>query len=101
MQWNTEALRQCAVFAEIRASGGDSARARSCPKLADSIRHAVAEGCLEEYSSAPRPATGDLLLREQAQSTPTTACRRPFASARARGAYRPVKRSLTSSSVRP
>ena len=58
VQWNTEALKRCAVFAEIRASGGDSARARSCPKLADSIRHAVAEGCLEEYSSAPPPGDG-------------------------------------------
>jgi len=58
VQWNTEAARKCAFFNEIRAEGGSSARARSCPRLADSIRHAVAEGCLEEYSSAPAPGDG-------------------------------------------
>jgi hypothetical protein len=58
VQWNTEATLRCAYFAEIRQSGGDSARARSCPKLADSIKHAVAEGCLEEISSAPSPGDG-------------------------------------------
>ena len=58
VQWNTEALQRCAYFSEIRQSGGDSARARSCPKLADSIKHAVAEGCLEEVSSAPSPGDG-------------------------------------------
>jgi hypothetical protein len=58
VQWTTEASQRCAYFAEIRQSGGDSARARSCPKLADSIKHAVAEGCLEEVSSAPSPGDG-------------------------------------------
>jgi hypothetical protein len=58
VQWNTEAAQRCAHFAEIRESGGDPARARSCPRLADSIKHAVAEGCLEEYSSAPSPGDG-------------------------------------------
>lgn len=58
VQWNSEAARKCAHFNEIRAEGGNSARARSCPRLADSIRHAVAEGCLEEYSSAPAPGDG-------------------------------------------
>jgi len=58
VQWNTEASQRCAYFAEIRQSGGESARARSCPKLADSIKHAVAEGCLEEVSSAPSPGDG-------------------------------------------
>ncbi len=58
VQWNTEALDRCAYFAEIRAAGGSSARVRSCPKMADSIRHAVAEGCWEEYSSAPAPGDG-------------------------------------------
>jgi hypothetical protein len=58
VQWNSEASQRCAYFAEIRASGGDSARTRSCPKLADSIKHAVAEGCLEEASSAPAPGDG-------------------------------------------
>jgi hypothetical protein len=58
VQWTTEASRRCAYFTEIRQAGGDSARARSCPKLADSIKHAVAEGCLEEASSAPSPGDG-------------------------------------------
>jgi hypothetical protein len=58
VQWNAEASRRCAYFTEIRQSGGESARARSCPKLTDSIKHAVAEGCLEEMSSAPSPGDG-------------------------------------------
>jgi hypothetical protein len=58
VQWDTTASQRCAFFAEIRESGGDPARTRTCPKLADSIRHAVAEGCLEETSSAPSPGDG-------------------------------------------
>ena len=58
VQWNTIASGRCAYFAEIRAEGGNSARVPSCPRLGDSIRHAVAEGCLEEYSSAPAPGDG-------------------------------------------
>ena len=58
VQWNSEASQRCAVFAELRASGGDSARTRSCPKLADSIEHAIAEGCLEAVSTAPPPGDG-------------------------------------------
>ncbi|MBS1692060.1 MAG: hypothetical protein JST91_07560 [Actinobacteria bacterium] len=58
VQWNSEATQRCAVFAELRATGGASSRARTCPKLADSIKHAIAEGCLEEYSSAPPPGDG-------------------------------------------
>ena len=58
VQWSTESQQRCAYFTEIRASGGSSARAPSCPKLSDSIAHAVAEGCLEEYSSAPSPGDG-------------------------------------------
>jgi hypothetical protein len=58
VQWNSAAVQRCAYFTEIRQSGGDSARARSCPRLADSIKHAVAEGCLEEISSAPAPGDG-------------------------------------------
>jgi hypothetical protein len=58
VQWNGEASRRCAYFAEVRAGGGSSAREPSCPRLGDSIRHAVAEGCLEEYSSAPPPGDG-------------------------------------------
>lgn len=48
VQWNTEAWRRCAHFTEVRESGGDTARIRSCPKLADSIEHAVAEGYLDD-----------------------------------------------------
>ena len=48
VQWNTEASQRCAYFAKVRQSGGDTARTRSCPKLSDSIEHAVAEGYLEE-----------------------------------------------------
>jgi hypothetical protein len=58
VQWNSEATQRCAFFAELRESGGEPARARSCPKLADSIKHAVAEGVLEEASSAPSPGDG-------------------------------------------
>jgi hypothetical protein len=58
VQWSSEASRRCAYFSEIRESGGEPARSRSCPKLADSIKHAVAEGCLEEASSAPPPGDG-------------------------------------------
>ena len=58
VQWNSEASQRCAYFAEIRRSGGESARTRTCPKLADSIKHAVAEGCLEEIPSDPSPGDG-------------------------------------------
>jgi hypothetical protein len=58
VQWSAEATRRCAYFADIRESGGDPAREKSCPKLAGSIKHAVAEGCLEERSSAPPPGDG-------------------------------------------
>jgi hypothetical protein len=47
VQWDTEASQRCAYFAEIRACGGDTARTRSCPRLGDSIEHAVAEGYLD------------------------------------------------------
>ena len=58
VQWNSAASQRCAYFAEIRADGGSSSRARSCPRLGDSIKHAVAEGCLEAVSSAPSPGDG-------------------------------------------
>lgn len=58
VQWNTTASTRCAYFAEVRADGGSSARVPSCPRLSDSIKHAVSEGCLEEYSSAPAPGDG-------------------------------------------
>ena len=58
VQWSSEATRRCATFADLRAQGGDSSRCKSCPRLADSIRHAVAEGCLEEESTAPSPGDG-------------------------------------------
>ena len=47
VQWNSEASQRCAHFAEVRASGGDTARTRTCPRLSDSIEHAVAEGYLD------------------------------------------------------
>ncbi|MDT5145937.1 MAG: hypothetical protein QOC58_582 [Mycobacterium sp.] len=46
VQWSSEASHRCAYFAEIRESGGDPARTRACPRLGDSIEHAVAEGIL-------------------------------------------------------
>ena len=58
VQWNADAAKRCAYFTEVRAAGGDSARIPSCPRLGDSIQHAVAEGCLEEYSSARSPGDG-------------------------------------------
>ena len=58
VQWNSAATARCATFAEVRAGGGDSSRSRSCPRLTDSINHAIAEGCLEAVSSAPSPGDG-------------------------------------------
>jgi hypothetical protein len=58
VQWNTDASQRCAYFAELRASGEDSARTRACPRLTDSIEHAVAEGCLEAVSTAPPAGDG-------------------------------------------
>jgi hypothetical protein len=46
VQWNADASRRCAHFTEVRESGGDPARTKSCPRLSDSIEHAVAEGYL-------------------------------------------------------
>ena len=46
VQWNTQAVHGCAYFREVRASGGDSARVKTCPKLASSIDHAAAQGRL-------------------------------------------------------
>ena len=48
VQWNGQATQRCAHFAEVRASGGDTARTKSCPRLGDSIEHAVAEGYLQD-----------------------------------------------------
>jgi hypothetical protein len=58
VQWNSDATRRCAYFTEVRESGGDTARSRACPRLADSIRHAIAEGVLEPVSSGPSPGDG-------------------------------------------
>ena len=58
VQWNTEASQRCAYFAELRASGEETARTRACPKLADSIEHAVAEACLEATSTASPAGDG-------------------------------------------
>lgn len=58
VQWSSEATARCAFFSDIRAQGGEPSRSRSCPRMSDSIKHAVAEGCLEEFSSAPSPGDG-------------------------------------------
>lgn len=58
VQWNSEASQRCAYFAEVRESGGTAARSRSCPKLGDSIEHAIAEGILDAVSTAPPPGDG-------------------------------------------
>jgi hypothetical protein len=58
VQWNSQASGRCATFEEIRLSGGDSSRSRSCPRLSDSIKHAIAEGCLDEVATAPSPGDG-------------------------------------------
>lgn len=58
VQWNADASQRCPHFAELRARGSHSARTKSCPKLADSIEHAVAEGCLDAESTAPPPGDG-------------------------------------------
>jgi hypothetical protein len=58
VQWDSSATERCAYFSEIRAGGGEPSRSRSCPKMSDSIKHAVAEGCLEEFSTAPSPGDG-------------------------------------------
>jgi hypothetical protein len=58
VQWNSDAAKRCAYFAEVRESGGQTARSPSCPRLADSIAHAIAEGILEPISSAPSPGDG-------------------------------------------
>ena len=47
VQWNTEASQRCAYFTEVRALGGETARTKACPRLTDSIEHAVAEGYLD------------------------------------------------------
>ena len=64
VQWNSEAAQRCAYFAEIRA-----VRRRQQPaagharRLADSIKHAVAEGCLEEVVQRPVPRRRLMLRR--------------------------------------
>jgi hypothetical protein len=58
VQWNSNATQRCAYFTEVRDKGGDTARSRACPKMADSIEHAIAEGILERVSSAPPPGDG-------------------------------------------
>jgi hypothetical protein len=52
VQWSSEASQRCAYFAEVRESGGDTARTKSCPRLSDSIEHAVAEGYLDHPDDA-------------------------------------------------
>jgi hypothetical protein len=58
VQWNSEAARRCAYFTEVRQAGGDTARIPACPRLSDSIEHAIAEGILAPVPSAPPPGDG-------------------------------------------
>lgn len=58
VQWTKEATQRCAFFSEQRGAGGPATPIRACPKLADSISHAIAEGILEAVSSAPSPGDG-------------------------------------------
>ena len=58
VQWNSDAAQRCAYFAEVREAGGLTARTRTCPRLTNSIDHAVAEGVLEPVSTAPLPGDG-------------------------------------------
>ena len=96
VQWNAEASRRCAFFAEVRATGGSGARVRSCPRLGDSITHAVTEGCLEfpatpppRYPATPLPRHPATALprhratpRADTKGSECPACRGPFVSAR-------------------
>ena len=56
VQWNTEASQRCAHFARSARPARDTARTRIMPELADSIEHAVAEGCLDAAPRLPPPA---------------------------------------------
>lgn len=47
IQWTTDAVSSCPVFAEQAAASGSTARVETCPRLAESIRSAVASGELE------------------------------------------------------
>lgn len=58
VQWDSSAVQRCAYFTAQREAGHCSSRTRGCPNLSKSIRHAVAEGQLEETSSAPAPGDG-------------------------------------------
>jgi hypothetical protein len=58
VQWNSDAAQRCAHFAQVRQAGGQTARSKSCPRLDDSIEHAIAEGILERVSTAPSPGDG-------------------------------------------
>ena len=76
-------------------------RARSCPRRGDSIKHAVAEGCLEAVSSAPSPG------RRLDISTPNVRFRRESPNRSDHfvllgvARHSPAKRSLTCSAVSP
>ncbi|OLT82095.1 Uncharacterised protein [Mycolicibacterium phlei] len=58
VQWNAAAAGRCAFFAQMREEGTNTARVRGCPRLSDSIAHAVAEGCLDPICTAPPPGDG-------------------------------------------
>ena len=47
IQWNSEALAQCAEFRKMEAEPGGRHVYESCPRLRSSIELAVAEGTIE------------------------------------------------------
>jgi hypothetical protein len=47
VQWNTQAVRGCAEFAEWAADGRPTALVATCAKLRDTIERAAREGRLE------------------------------------------------------
>lgn len=47
IQWTSDPADTCPVFKEAISAGGSTAQHDSCPRLRDSIDHAVAEGLLE------------------------------------------------------
>jgi hypothetical protein len=47
IQWTTDAVRSCPVFAEKAAAGAQTALLDTCDRLGDSIAEALREGLLE------------------------------------------------------
>lgn len=64
VQWNTAATDKCAFFAQMREEGTNTARIRGCPRLSDSIAHAIAEDAWIRSARRPRPETVELQLQQ-------------------------------------